>query len=188
MLYFQTVCAAESNVVMLSNCMFCSRDKRIFWNMLRMRPWRIWSRSIMQLFHVDWTNQALKTLRPRSHVGAWKSSLRKPVMKTETKGPPHHCRATTLDQSPSTLRSLRRVSGISKHSWNTRLHSVTAVNVCSNPCVKANKLLNKKFYPWPKYAVFVRKTSESHCEEQCIRSSSRRNRHILCENNLLRWK
>lgn len=56
---------------------------------------------------------------------------------------------------------------MSGHNWNTQLQSITAVNVCSNPRVKANKLFNKKLYPGPNMLSLYPKRPESHCEGQC---------------------
>lgn len=49
--------------------------------------------------------------------------------------------------------------------------------------VKANKLFNKKLYPWPKYAIFVYKNLliQFQCEEQIVPSSS-------LEKRFPKWK
>lgn len=87
-------------------------------------------------------------------------------MKMETKGPPSHCGLP--------LRTSQQAYWLTDEdkTWDVgaQLEHPTAVrhsvNVCSNPRVKANKLFNKKL-SWPKHAVFVSQTPESHCEGQC---------------------
>lgn len=88
----------------------------------------------------------------------------------ETKGPPSHCGLPTENQSAGALAhwSGWELGCLSEHNWNTQLQPITAVNVCSNPRVKANKLFNKKLYPGPNMLSLYTKRPESHCEEQCF--------------------
>lgn len=56
----------------------------------------------------------------------------------EIKGPPHGL--PTEDQSASALLTDADKVWDVVHNWNTQLQAITAVNVCSNPRVKENKL------------------------------------------------
>lgn len=87
-------------------------------------------------------------------------------MKMEIKGPPHGL--PTEDQSASALLTDADKVWDVVHNWNTQLQAITAVNVCSNPRVKANKLFNTKLCPGPNMLSLYTKRPEPHCEGQCI--------------------
>lgn len=92
-------------------------------------------------------------------------------MKMEIKGSPSH--PITMDFPSRTSQQAHWLPDADKvwdvlHNWNTQLQSITAVNVCSNPRVKANKLLNKKLCPGPNTLSLYTNRPEPHCEGQCF--------------------
>lgn len=90
----------------------------------------------------------------------------------ETKGPPSHGGLSTENQSAlHWLTPEDKVWDVSTTGYPAA--SITAVNVCSHPRVKANKLFNKKLYPGPNMLSLYTKRPESHCEEQCLLLSSK---------------